>query len=55
MFLGVESGRCVGLMILLPIVSSLYGHNGILNVSQPYRLPRPVMGITLLTLLVVLN
>jgi hypothetical protein len=38
----------VGLTTLLPSMSRLSGHCGILNISQPYRPPRPVKGIALL-------
>jgi hypothetical protein len=40
----VKRGRCVG----LTSVSRLSRQCGILNISQPYRPARPVMGIALL-------
>jgi hypothetical protein len=42
---GVERGRCIGLTTLLPPVSQLFRQCGILNISQPYRPPRPGTGI----------
>jgi hypothetical protein len=48
MFLGVKCGRCVGLTILSPPVSRLSRQYGNINISQPYRPPRPVTGIALL-------
>jgi hypothetical protein len=44
----VERGRCVGLTTLPPSVSRLYRQCEILNISQPYRPPRPVTGVALL-------
>jgi hypothetical protein len=40
---GVQCGRCVGLATLPPFVSRI-----ILNISQPYRPPRPFTRIALL-------
>jgi hypothetical protein len=47
-FWGVEHGRYKGLTTLLPSVSRLSRQCGILNISQPYRPPRPVTGVALL-------
>jgi hypothetical protein len=46
-FWGVESGRHVRLTSS-PSVSRLSRQCGILNISQPYRPPWPIMGIALL-------
>jgi hypothetical protein len=47
-FWGVECCRCVGLTALPPTVSRPSRQCGILNISQPYRPPRPVKGIAIL-------
>jgi hypothetical protein len=52
-FLGVEHGRCVRLTTLPPSVSRLSRPCGIFNISQPYRPPWPVKGITLLYFFIV--
>jgi hypothetical protein len=49
-FWGVESGERLRLTALPPSVSQLSRQCGILNISQPYRPPRPVTGIALLIL-----
>jgi hypothetical protein len=43
-----KCGGCIGLTTLPPSVSRLSRQWGILNISQPYRPPRPVKGIALL-------
>jgi hypothetical protein len=47
-FLGVKHGWLIRLTTLLPSVSRLSEQCVILNISQPYRLARPVMRIRLL-------
>jgi hypothetical protein len=46
-FWGVERGRCARPTISSPSVSRLSIQWVILNISQPYRPPRPVTGIAL--------
>jgi hypothetical protein len=50
MFLGVERGRCIRLTTLLQSMSWLSRQCGIFNISQPYSPPRPVTGITIITI-----
>jgi hypothetical protein len=42
----VSVEQFVGLTVLPPSVSRLFGQRGILNIRQPYRPPLPVTGIT---------
>jgi hypothetical protein len=52
MFLGSKCGWCVGLTTLPSSMSRLSRQCGILNISQPYRPPRPVTGIALLYVII---
>jgi hypothetical protein len=45
---GVERGRYIRLTSSPSFMSQLSRECGILNVSETYRLPRPITGITLL-------
>jgi hypothetical protein len=49
-FWGVKCGRRIELTTLPPPISRLSRHCGILNISEPYRPPRPVRGVALLFL-----
>jgi hypothetical protein len=48
MFLGSKVQQVRRVDNIMPSVSHLSRHCGIFNISQPYRPPRPVMGIALL-------
>jgi hypothetical protein len=50
-FWDVKCGWCVGLTILPPSMSRLSRQRGILNISEPFRPPRPVTAIAFTSLL----
>jgi hypothetical protein len=52
---GVERGRCVRLTTLPPSVSLFSRHCEILNVSRPYRPPRPDKGIASLFIIIIVE
>jgi hypothetical protein len=47
-FWGVKHGRCIRLTISLPFVNWLSRQCEVLDISQPYRPPRPLTGIAIL-------
>jgi hypothetical protein len=54
-FWGVESGRRISLTASPPTVSRLSRQCGIFNILKPYRPPRPVTGVALLSFYFIFN
>jgi hypothetical protein len=55
MLVGVERSRRLSLITLQPFLTHLCRQFGILSISKPYRIPRPVTGMALVLLYFMLH